>query len=83
MYTTRPSVTDSMFICQQIPDVGPCRGYFEQFYFNVQLRSCQIFVWGGCGGNTNRFNTRDECERTCSFYRRRLNRNNAKQRWLG
>jgi hypothetical protein len=83
IYTTRPSIINNIFICQQLPDVGPCRAAIEQFYFNPQLRSCQIFLWGGCAGNQNRFNSRDECERTCSYYRRRLSRNNAKQKWLG
>ena len=26
---------------------------------------CQEFVYGGCGGNENRFRTREECEFIC------------------
>lgn len=71
---------NNMYICQQYPVIGPCRASIQQYYYNNQLRSCQIFLWGGCAGNQNRFNSREECERTCSFYRRRLTRDNAKQK---
>ena len=73
---------NGIHICLQNPDIGPCRASIQQFYFNVQSRSCQIFYWGGCAGNQNRFNARDECERTCGAYRRRLVTNNVKQRWM-
>ena len=59
------------FICQLRPDPGNCFASFEQFYYNTQWRTCLTFIWGGCGGNSNRFSTRDECERTCSTNRRR------------
>jgi hypothetical protein len=82
IFTTRPPTTNNIYMCQQVPDVGPCRAFVEQYYFNTVLRSCQIFIWGGCGGNQNRFLSRDECERTCSIYRRKITTNNAKQKWL-
>ncbi len=72
-----------IYICQLRPDTGSCYASFEQYYFNTQLRSCQTFVWGGCGGNQNRFASREECERTCATYKRRLLNNNAKQKWIG
>ncbi|CAF3788380.1 unnamed protein product [Rotaria sordida] len=81
-YTTRPPIMGGLSICLQNPDIGPCKASIEQYFFNAQLGSCQIFFWGGCGGNQNRFNSRSECERTCSFYRRRMITNNAKQRWI-
>lgn len=84
MFTTMSPVTNNMYVCQQMPDVGPCRAYIEQFYFNPQLGACQPFTWGGCGGNQNRFATRYECERTCSFIQRpRMALNNVRQRWQG
>ncbi|CAF1272537.1 unnamed protein product [Rotaria sp. Silwood1] len=81
-YTPRPPIMNSPYICLQNPDIGPCKASIEQYFFNAQLGSCQIFFWGGCGGNQNRFNSLSECERTCSFYRRRMITNNAKQRWI-
>ncbi|CAF0952408.1 unnamed protein product [Rotaria sordida] len=81
IYTTRPTMINGMYICQLRPDPGLCYASIEQYYFNTQLRSCQIFIWGGCGGNQNRFSSQDECERICSIYRRRIFNNNAKQKW--
>lgn len=84
IYTTRPPILTGNYICQMTPDPGVCYASIQQYYFNSVLRSCQIFIWGGCGGNQNRFSTREECERTCSTYRRRINNNNnnnAKQKW--
>jgi len=83
IYTTRAPITNNIYICQQIPDIGPCKASIEQYYFNTQLGSCQIFIWGGCLGNENRFDSRYECEHACSFYRQRqILPNNVKQRWL-
>ncbi|CAF3295368.1 unnamed protein product [Rotaria socialis] len=82
IYTTRPPFMNANYICQLRPDPGFCYASIQQYYFDTQLRFCQVFTWGGCGGNLNRFSTRDECERTCSIYRRRITNNNAKQKWV-
>ncbi|CAF1105355.1 unnamed protein product [Adineta steineri] len=83
IYPTRPPTIGGVYICQLRPDPGLCYASIEQYYFNTQSRSCQTFTWGGCGGNQNRFATRDACERTCSIYRRRILNNNAKQAPIG
>jgi hypothetical protein len=83
IYTTRPPVVSGIYICQLRPEPGSCYASIEQYYFNTLVRACQTFTWGGCGGNQNRFSSRDECERTCALYRRRNINNNAKQKWLG
>ncbi|CAF3948465.1 unnamed protein product [Rotaria magnacalcarata] len=77
-FTTRAPLGNNIYICRQAPDIGPCKAHIEQYYFNTQLNSCQIFIWGGCGDNQNRFNTRLECERTCLFNQRRMIMNNGK-----
>ena len=69
IYTTRVPIITPIRICLQRPDIGPCKARIERYYFDVELGSCEIFFWGGCAGNQNRFKTRNECERTCSFYR--------------
>ena len=79
IYTTRAPSVNNMHICLQIPEIGPCRARIEQYYFDAQLGSCQIFYWGGCVGNQNRFNSRDECESTCWFNRRQETTNDIKQ----
>jgi hypothetical protein len=44
---------------------GPCYGTFQKWYYNPSLGGCQEFVYGGCGGNGNRFSSLEECERIC------------------
>ncbi|OXA51181.1 KappaPI-theraphotoxin-Hs1a [Folsomia candida] len=50
--------------CTQSPDTGPCRASFPRFYWNGA--SCSSFVWGGCAGNGNRFQTIEQCTATCA-----------------
>ena len=82
-YTTRPPIIGGLYFCQLRPEPGFCYASIEQYYYNPQLRMCQVFIWGGCGGNQNRFSSREECERTCSTYRRRTIYDNAKQTLIG
>jgi hypothetical protein len=44
---------------------GNCNAYFQGFGFSTTDGNCQPFVYGGCGGNDNRFGTLAECEATC------------------
>ncbi|KAL1512853.1 hypothetical protein ABEB36_002368 [Hypothenemus hampei] len=45
---------------------GSCEGYFLQWYYDKQSRHCSQFVYGGCLGNNNKFETREECTELCS-----------------
>ncbi|KAK2145581.1 hypothetical protein LSH36_670g00039 [Paralvinella palmiformis] len=38
----------------------------RSYYFNTQVGECQTFVYGGCGGNENNFERKEDCESTCS-----------------
>ncbi|XP_015765886.1 PREDICTED: PI-stichotoxin-She2a-like isoform X2 [Acropora digitifera] len=51
--------------CSSTPDTGPCRGYFPKFYFDPSDNKCKEFIYGGCGGNGNRYGTKGECKNTC------------------
>lgn len=39
---------------------------FEKWYFDTSISACQKFVFQGCGGNLNRFDTRAQCENKCN-----------------
>ncbi|XP_030254086.1 kunitz-type protease inhibitor 2 isoform X2 [Sparus aurata] len=52
--------------CRLPPKVGSCRASFPKFFYNVTNQSCQKFVYGGCEGNDNKFDSQDECETVCS-----------------
>ncbi|CAF1272999.1 unnamed protein product [Adineta steineri] len=44
---------------------GPCRAMFSSFYFNPSTNQCEEFVYGGCDGNANRFENKEECLARC------------------
>ncbi|XP_072365903.1 collagen alpha-6(VI) chain-like [Scyliorhinus torazame] len=51
--------------CALNPNQGTCYNYSLKWYFERTLRICKRFWYGGCGGNKNRFETREECEALC------------------
>lgn len=52
--------------CLEMPDPGPCREREDMWYFDSSLTKCDIFQYGGCSGNLNRFITQQECEFACT-----------------
>ncbi|XP_066991334.2 uncharacterized protein [Anabrus simplex] len=44
---------------------GPCRSYIRKWYYDVERKQCGQFIYGGCLGNNNKFQTREECEELC------------------
>ena len=52
-------------ICSQKRDSGICPGNVPRFYFSKTLGMCQLFSYGGCGGNSNNFETLDQCVAHC------------------
>lgn len=51
--------------CTLSLDQGSCRNYSIHWYYDKQANSCAQFWYGGCEGNGNRYETEDECKRTC------------------
>ncbi|XP_017288294.1 collagen alpha-1(XXVIII) chain isoform X2 [Kryptolebias marmoratus] len=51
--------------CGLVLDQGTCRDYNIRWYYDKQANACAQFWYGGCGGNKNRFDTKDECKTTC------------------
>uniref|UniRef100_A0A3P8V0A2 BPTI/Kunitz inhibitor domain-containing protein n=1 Tax=Cynoglossus semilaevis TaxID=244447 RepID=A0A3P8V0A2_CYNSE len=46
-------------------DPGPCRNYEVRWYYDTTANSCAQFWFGGCLGNSNRFETERSCRETC------------------
>ncbi|KAG8131492.1 putative Kunitz-type serine protease inhibitor protein, partial [Naja naja] len=42
-----------------------CTALFLHWFHNWRSGRCELFIYGGCGGNANNFETREECQRTC------------------
>ncbi|XP_054837316.1 eppin-like [Eublepharis macularius] len=65
---------DCGYICQEavlnlchLPSVcGNCKAMFSRYFYNNSTQKCEQFVYGGCGGNKNNFETEDECSSICA-----------------
>jgi len=42
-----------------------CEAYIPSWSYDQAARECVKFIFGGCGGNKNRFGTKEICEATC------------------
>ncbi|XP_047512899.1 papilin-like isoform X1 [Pieris napi] len=51
--------------CQLNPDVGGCTDQIAQWYYNEIEDKCFKFIYSGCKGNSNRFQTQEDCEKKC------------------
>nr|CAD2169296.1 unnamed protein product [Meloidogyne enterolobii] len=51
--------------CRMMLDSGNCRSYVDKYYFDAFNGGCFRFIYSGCGGNRNRFNTESECTQRC------------------
>uniref|UniRef100_A0A673B913 BPTI/Kunitz inhibitor domain-containing protein n=1 Tax=Sphaeramia orbicularis TaxID=375764 RepID=A0A673B913_9TELE len=52
-------------VCNQPPGPGGGSGNLKRFFYNSTSRSCEVFIYRGCGGNQNRFRSKRECIHTC------------------
>ena len=59
------SVLNFLDICELPPEVGPCRGQYPRWFFNTTSRECELFLYGGCQGNQNQFESIHECIDHC------------------
>jgi hypothetical protein len=53
-------------ICFMPSDTGPCRAAVTRFYFNTNSAKCEMFLYGGCSGNANNFETPQDCMEKCN-----------------
>ena len=53
-------------ICSLPKVEGLCKGFIPQWFYNSDRGRCEQFVYGGCGGNANKFNTKAACLMRCA-----------------
>ncbi|XP_055949336.1 papilin-like [Argiope bruennichi] len=51
--------------CDQPMDVGPCKKVTQRWFFNKAENACKAFIYGGCKGNSNNFESEKECMQRC------------------
>ncbi|XP_075151247.1 uncharacterized protein LOC142225369 [Haematobia irritans] len=63
------STSDSELItnedCHQPKETGRCFALFYRYAFDVEKRECVEFIYGGCAGNSNNFESKEDCEVKC------------------
>ncbi|XP_017038507.1 male accessory gland serine protease inhibitor-like [Drosophila kikkawai] len=42
-----------------------CEALFPSWTYNSENKECLKFIYGGCGGNDNRFGSKEDCEEKC------------------
>ncbi|XP_034521973.1 amyloid-like protein 2 isoform X1 [Ailuropoda melanoleuca] len=56
---------DVKAVCSQEAMTGPCRAVMPRWYFDLSKGKCVHFIYGGCGGNRNNFESEDYCMAVC------------------
>ncbi|XP_054078949.1 amyloid beta precursor like protein 2 isoform X4 [Rissa tridactyla] len=57
--------SDMKSVCSQEAMTGPCRAVVPRWYFDPNKRKCIRFIYGGCGGNRNNFESEEYCMAVC------------------
>ncbi|XP_075524945.1 carboxypeptidase inhibitor SmCI-like [Dermacentor variabilis] len=51
--------------CFLEPEEGVCRAFLQRWFFNHTTKRCEKFIYGGCNGNNNNFESEKECQLQC------------------
>ncbi|XP_026995195.1 boophilin-H2 [Tachysurus fulvidraco] len=52
-------------VCNLKMEPGSCFARQAMYYYDSQEKACRMFLYGGCQGNGNRFDTKEDCEKMC------------------
>lgn len=53
-------------VCWANAETGPCRAMLPRWYFDHEEGHCVQFIYGGCGGNRNNFESEEYCLSVCN-----------------
>ena len=51
--------------CMEPKLMGDCNAVMIRYFYDAYTGLCELFRYGGCGGNKNNFLTKEECMKTC------------------
>ncbi|KAE9421576.1 hypothetical protein Angca_004728, partial [Angiostrongylus cantonensis] len=54
-------------LCSYDPEWGSCNQLRYMWFYNQSSGRCDQFLYGGCGGNPNKFDTFEICQQTCEL----------------
>lgn len=49
--------------------IGRCRGAVPRWSFDATSGACEMFMWGGCGEDSNNYESEELCVYTCGASR--------------
>ncbi|XP_066506517.1 inter-alpha-trypsin inhibitor [Hoplias malabaricus] len=52
-------------VCALEMNPGSCFASILMYYYDREEKTCRIFLYRGCHGNGNRFETKEACQKTC------------------
>ncbi|XP_030007124.1 amyloid-like protein 2 isoform X2 [Sphaeramia orbicularis] len=52
-------------VCTLEAETGPCRASMPRWHFDMSQRKCIRFIYGGCAGNRNNFDSEEYCMAVC------------------
>ncbi|EPQ11414.1 Eppin [Myotis brandtii] len=67
-------------ICSLPKNPGPCMAFFRRWWYDKKNDTCSTFIYGGCQGNNNNFQTKDLCQNMCSKKRQSTHHQNHQPR---
>ncbi|XP_028820000.1 tissue factor pathway inhibitor 2 isoform X2 [Denticeps clupeoides] len=53
-------------ICLEPLDTGRCSASIPRYYYNSATKMCTEFLYSGCGGSNNNFDSKQSCKDVCS-----------------
>lgn len=58
---------NTLLVCSLPKVTGPCEAYIPRYYYNKKVMKCLRFIYGGCEGNKNNFETLKQCKQRCEL----------------
>ncbi|XP_057685038.1 amyloid beta precursor like protein 2-like isoform X4 [Corythoichthys intestinalis] len=59
------SLQEVKAVCTLEAEAGPCRASMPRWHFDMSQRKCVLFIYGGCAGNRNNFDSEEYCMAVC------------------